>query len=115
MSELVASVSLEFVSGDDITLEFTVTRDDEPVDITGMTARFAVARRVGSAPVLSTEDGTAEAVVTDGANGVFRVTATGSATEGLFGTYRFEVKLDDVSGDRATVARGFMSFRESLL
>jgi hypothetical protein len=117
MSELVASISLHFVAGDDLLLEFTVTRDDVAVNITGMTARFVVARRPGETAVLSTEasPATATASLTTPASGIFRVAIDGANSSALRGTYQFEAEIEDGSGDISTVARGFVTFEAPLI
>lgn len=112
---LATSVSFSYVAGTDITLEFTVTdEDDEAANIAGATPRFAVAR-AGEEAVLSTEDETAVAAVTSAATGVFQVSIDAADTVDLIGTYRFQADIEDASGDIATVARGFMTFRANLL
>lgn len=112
---LATSVSFSYVAGTDITLEFTVTDEaDEAANIAGATPSFAIAR-AGEDAVVSTEGGTAAAVVTSAATGVFQVSINAVDTEGLLGTYRFQADIEDASGDIATVARGFMTFRASLI
>lgn len=112
---LVAAVSFSYVAGTDITLEFTVTdEDDEVATILGSTIHFAMAK-VGEDPAISTAGGTAAGSITDAPGGKFQVSIDAADTEGLFGTYRFQAQLEDASGDIATVARGFMTFSKNLL
>lgn len=118
MSELVAAVSLRYRAGDDLTLEFTVTdADDAAVDITGMTARFVVARKVGATAVLSTETSpqTATAALTTPASGIFTVSMDAANTSGLAGTYRFEAEIEDTLGNKGTVAWGYITFDPQLI
>ena len=118
MSDLVASVSLSYMAGDDLLLQFTVTdADGDAVDITGMTPRFVIARTIGETPVISTEasPATATASLTTPASGIFTIAIDGSDTDALSGTYRFECELEDSSGDKSTVARGFMTFAANLI
>lgn len=111
---LATSVSLSYVAGNDITLEFAVTDEDGNVaNITGATPSFTV-RRVGRDAVLSTEDATAIAVITSAAGGLFRVSIDAADTTELIGTYRFQAEIEDASGDISTVSRGFVTFRENL-
>lgn len=112
---LATSVSLSYVAGNDITLEFAVTNEDgDPANIGGATPRFVVAR-VGEDAIISTEDATATAVITSASSGLFEVSIDAVQTVGLVGTYRFQAQIEDASGDIATVSRGFMTFRENLL
>jgi hypothetical protein len=117
MSGLVTAVSLHHQAGNDLLLEFTVSRDGEAVDINGMTIRFVVRRTYDSDPVLTTEGGDANAAVTLTApmGGVFTVGADADATAGLSGTYRFEAQVEDGSDAKQTVARGFITFEPSLI
>lgn len=117
MAELAAVVSLRVRAGDDLVLEFAVTRDGDEVDLTAMTPRFAVRRKPGATAVVTTEGGTptATAAITNAAGGVYRVTVDKTVTAGLSGTYRFESELQDGSGDVATVARGFLTFEPKLI
>ena len=113
MSELVSPVSLSFVAGDDLLLEFTVTdADDEVVNITGMTARFVVVRQIGDSAVISTEavPATATATLTTPASGIFQVEVDAAVTANLSGTYRFQAEVEDGSGDKSTVSRGYITF-----
>jgi hypothetical protein len=112
---LATAISFSYVAGTDITLEFTVTdQDDVAANIAGATPHFAAAR-AGEAVALSTEDVTAIATITSAATGVFQVSIDAADTEDLLGTYRFQAQIEDASGDISTVARGFLTFTESLL
>lgn len=111
MSELVASVSLRYIAGDDVLLEFAVTDEDgDAAIIAGDTVHFAVARKVGQEPVLSTDDGNVTASLTNPSGGVFQVAIDDADTAGLLGTYAWQCALEDVSGNVATVARGYITF-----
>jgi hypothetical protein len=111
---IVASVSLQYLAGNDIALEFTVSVDDEAIDISQMTPSFAIARDSGSA-VISTDDATATAEVTDGPDGVFEVTIAGEDTAALAGTYRWQANLEDALGSVSTVARGYVTFKQGII
>lgn len=118
MGELVAAVSLRYAAGKDVTIPFTLTNaDGDAVDPTGLPAKFVVARRVGSTAVLSTEDSpaTVAIAVTDGVNGEFDVSWAGADAAGLSGTYRFELEMEDESGDADTVAWGYITFDPTLI
>lgn len=113
---LQASVSLAYVAGDSIRLRFAVTDEQgNAAIISGDTARFAIARRAGEEPVIGTGDGTAVATITNPTGGLYEVTVEPEYTLGLRGTYRFESELEDVTGNVATVARGFLTFEPGLI
>jgi hypothetical protein len=109
---IVASVSLQYLAGNDIALEFTVSVDDEAIDISQMTPSFAIARDLA---VISTDDATATAEITDGPDGVFEVTITGEDTAALAGTYRWQADLEDALGSVSTVARGYVTFKQGII
>jgi hypothetical protein len=118
MTDLVAAVSLAYFAGDDVELEFTITDDSGlAVDISGMTVRFAIARTAGSTAVASTEASpqTATSTVTNGAGGVFQVVVPAANTSDLRGTYRFEAEIEDGSGDKSTVAWGYVTFKAPVI
>lgn len=117
MTATASPASLAFDAGDDVLIEFTVSRDGAAVDITGMTPRFVAKRRVGQDAVASTEDSpaTATATLTTPSSGLFTVAIDAADTEELSGTYRFEAELVDGNGDKQSVARGFLTFRRNLL
>lgn len=115
---LTTAVSLSYMSGDAITLEFAVTDEDgDAANITATTARFVVSRTLTADPVISTEasPATAVATITNAAGGIFQVAIDGDDTEDLSGTYLFETELEDASGDKATVARGYLTFKANLI
>lgn len=118
MPEIVVAISRTYAAGDDLTLEFTVTdADGDAVNITGFTAKFAMARRVGDTAVLSTEDSpaTATASLTSPASGIYTIAIDKDDTEDLRGTYYFESDVVDGSGDESTVARGYLTFKQTQL
>lgn len=106
------SVSLSYIAGNSVNIEFTVTNQDgESVDITDDDIRFVMAR--DDDVIISTDDSTATATAADG--GVFNVEIADEHTSLLKGTYRFQAELEDSAGAKATVARGFITFAENLL
>jgi len=109
---LVAAVSLRYRAGDDVLLEFTVTRDGEPLSLSGMTPRFVAARKAGAAAAVSTEADppTATATVTNLAGGVYQVAIDDAVTAELLGTYEWQSEIEDANGDVQTVARGYLTF-----
>lgn len=111
---LAASVSLQYIAGNTVELEFAVTdENDQPAIIAGDTVRFVIADNSG--PVLSTDDESVTATITNPSGGIFRIEIDEALTEPLLGTYRFQAQLEDVSGDVATVSRGFITFSKNLL
>lgn len=114
---IVAAVSLVYQAGKDVSESWLVTRDDEDVDLSGMTIRAAIAREIGSDPVLSSAD---ETITLTAANqttntGEFAWGWTQEASEDLSGTYRFEIEVEDALGAKETVARGFVTFKDNML
>lgn len=104
-----------FVSGDTVQLELTVTRDGAPVDLTGMSIRFAIADSTGT--IASTEDSGSDitVTVTDAAAGEYVVRMEPTLTSTLRGTYRYQSEIEDSSDGVATVASGFITFTADLI
>lgn len=113
--DLAESVSLRYVAGNSIDLEFTATRDGEPAPIGGVIARFVLSKN--GTPAVSTEDSdhSAVATLTDAGSGIFTVTVAAQYTQALLGTYQFQAELEDALGGIATVSRGFITFDRNLL
>jgi hypothetical protein len=112
---LSAALSLGYLAGDSIELDFAVTDEaGEVANLTGDTVQFAIANRAGDV-ILGTEDGSATVTITDAPGGLFSISVAPQLTVDLLGTYRFQVRLVDVSGNAATVAFGFLSFKKNLL
>jgi len=111
---LSASIGLRYTQGDSIELKFAVTDENgETANITGDSIEFVIADESG--PVITTADGSAEATITNPSGGLFTVTVAAEYTEQLLGTYRYQARLTDLSGNVATVARGFITFVRSLI
>lgn len=113
---LSSSVSLHYVAGNTVTLEFAVTdENDDAASIAGDTIRFILVDS-DSQIVLSTEE-SGSSVTTEATNpsgGIFTVTIEDESTAALSGTYRFQAELEDALGDKTTVARGFLTFSPNL-
>jgi hypothetical protein len=118
MSEIVAAISQSYAAGDDLLLRLYVTRDGAPLDMTGMSFSFVVARRLEFEPVISTESTVPTATIVetnatyniDIAAGSFGVSILGTDTINLYGTYEFVSRVTDALAQVATVARGFLTF-----
>lgn len=108
-------MSKVFTAGDTVQLELTVTRDGEPVNLAGMSIRFAIADSTGT--IASTEDsGSNIAVtVTDAAAGEYVVRIEPTLTATLLGTYRYQSEIEDGSGGIATVASSYITFTRDLI
>ena len=117
MAQRPAATNLNYTSGDDLSLQFTVTLNDAVVDITGMTVSFVVARNHTATPVISTATSpqTATYDLTTPASGIFTVTVDSLVTDALSGTYIYECEVTDGSGDSSTVAHGVITFAPNLI
>jgi hypothetical protein len=106
-----------FFAGNDRSLEFTVTVDGAPVDITGMILRFVMARRPGAAPVLSSEGSAATVVcsIVTAASGIWKAVIAAEDTEDLFGTYQYQAQVEDGSGAKSNVLFGYFTFKPNLI
>ena len=105
------------MSGDQLELPITVKDNaGAVVDLTGMTGRFAMARRPGDAAVIdsSASPATASVVFTTPLSGLVTVTITDENSEALLGDYYYELKLTDTGGREAVTTRGWISFAENL-
>jgi hypothetical protein len=109
--------SFPVMSGDQVQLEFTVLdRNDDIVDLTGGSGRFAMARRPTSNPGIDSDASPATATINviNPLTGRVDVIMTDENTEALRGSYYYEFKWTDLSGREAVVARGWISFAENL-
>lgn len=104
-----------YTAGDTVQLELTVTRDGEPVNLAGMSIRFAIADSTGT--IASTEDSDSEitVTVTDAEAGEYVVRIESALTATLRGTYRYQSEIEDSSDDIATVAGGYITFTRDLI
>lgn len=105
-------MSQVFTAGDTVQLELTVTRDGEPVNITGLPIRFALS---SSRVVATSDDSDIETTVTDGPSGICVARINPSVTSLLRGTYRYQCEITDANDGVATVASGFLTFKSDLL
>lgn len=115
MSTKLTASAITVISGDTLSIPITVLDDDDAaVDMTGATIAFAIVRRVGRTAAISTADSpqTASAAI---ATSVVTITVTAANTEPLRGTYQFECKATDGSGNEAVIAYGSITFRVNQL
>ena len=106
------------MSGDQLVLPIT-TRDNDGalVDLTGASARFAMARQERSTVLdIDSEASppTATVILTDAVNGLITVTMTDENTDVLEGDFYYECKVTDNAGQEVVVARGWISFAINL-
>ena len=108
-------MSERYVAGDTVQLELTVTRDGEPVNLAGMSIRFAIADSTGT--IASTEDSGSDitVTVTDASAGEYVVRMEPTLTSTLRGTYRYQSEIEDSSDGVATVVSDYLTFTEDLI
>jgi hypothetical protein len=104
-------------SGEDVVMPVAVEDNDAAVvDLSGGTARFVAARRVGGELVLDSDASPATATVTipSPSNGIIEVALAGADTDALVGTYYWELKLTDFSSNETVVAYGYLDVKDNL-
>ena len=108
-------MSKVFTAGDTVQLELTVTKDGEPVNLAGMSIRFAIADSTGT--IASTEDSGSDitVTVTDAEAGEYVVRIESALTATLLGTYRYQSEIEDGSGGIATVITDWITFTKDLI
>lgn len=108
-------MSQVFTAGDTAQLKLTVTRDGEPVNLAGMSIRFAIADSTGT--IASTEDSGSDiaVTVTDAAAGKYVVRIEPALTATLLGTYRYQSEIEDGSGGISTVITDWITFTKDLI
>jgi hypothetical protein len=106
-----------FFAANDQSWQFTVTRDGVAVDITGMTLRFAMARRPGVTPALTSEGGTPTVTCSavTAASGIWKAVASAANTAQLRGTYQYQAQVQDGTGKKSNVLYGYFTFKPNLL
>lgn len=109
--------SFPVMSGETLILPLTIKDNDAAlVNMTGASARFAMARRPKGTPVIDSDasPATATVVVTAANGGPVTVTITDENTEALEGDYYYECKVTDSGGQEAVTNRGWISFAPNL-
>jgi len=109
---LFANVPLTDIRGDTLLLGFQVTNQDgDPADITGVTPSMSI-RDFHSGLALAESPADLTVVITDAPAGLFMVVAAKEVTQTFRGLYRYQVHLEDLSGNRQTVVVGTLHFME---
>lgn len=104
--------------GQNVELPITIVDNaGTAVDLTGATARFAMARSpISSTPVIDSAASPATATVTftDAVNGLVTVTIDDSDLDALQGDYYYELKITDSSMNESITTRGWISVEPAL-
>jgi hypothetical protein len=100
--------SYAFAEGETLFITFTVDQT-----ITGDTIRFVARRTSAATPVLSTEDATVVATITD--TDELTIEADTADTLDLIGTYRYSLEAEDVTGDKSELAWGYLTFKSNMV
>lgn len=90
------------VSGDDLTLQVTVTDKGTAKDLTGGTVNWNLSKQPGSSDIKVTKTGT----LSDPTNGVFTIAF--DSTGDLCGDYYHEAQFTESGGAIGTVMRGWI-------
>lgn len=105
------TLDANFVQGNDITLEFTVTDEDgAALDITGATVKWSLKRAIGETADLTKQTGGSGITLTDADGGVFEVELTDTDTAALYGEYVHEAVIIDALGKVRTVTESDSGF-----
>lgn len=111
--------SFEVFAGENVSIPITV-RDaaGAVVDLTGASGRFVAARRPES-PTRALDSGaaspTATVTFTTPASGLVTVTLDDVHTDGLSGTYWWELKVTDSNTNEVVTSYGYITFKRSQL
>lgn len=105
----------EMTQGDSLALDFgIVDADGDPIDLTGATIRWWMARSVYATPILQKSVGSGIAVISLPA-GTFTVTLDPQDTADLVGAFYFELEIMDGSGNVSTARTGRISIVPGLI
>ena len=108
----IVSSSFRLIAGNSVKLEFTVVDEGgNAVDISPDVIRFVLSK--GQETVITSDD-VATITRPQASAGTFVVSIADESTQELLGTYLFQAEVEDTVGDRATVARGYITFSENL-
>lgn len=113
----IAYQSFGLQQGQDVQLPITVVDSSgAAVDLTGASARFAMARDESSTPVIDSAASpqTASIAITDASGGVLTVTLKDTDLDGLAGDYYYECKVTDSGGNESITTRGWITMDKAL-
>lgn len=106
-------------SGETVKLPITtVTETGAAKDLTGATVEFHMARKAGEPVVVSTTLSPANVTATirsPTTGGIIDVTIAASVTDTLIDSYYWECEAQDATGQKATVARGYVTFGQNII
>ena len=91
-----------------------VDNDGVAVDLTGASARFALARNADATPLIDSDGATATITFNDAANGLLSVYIDDTVTDDFYGDYYYEVKVTDISTNETIVTRGWITVEAAL-
>lgn len=120
MAERQAPQSFTITSGENITLEFTVSDNDSAlIDTTGGSGRFVMARSNTASTLDVDSDASPQTATVTPANaspttGRIDVAIDDSVTDSLSGDYYYELKWTDASANESVVAWGWITVEPSL-
>ena len=113
----IAYQSFGLQQGQNVELPITVVDSaGSAVDLTGASARFAMARNTSATPVVDSNASpqTATITFTNAAAGLLTVAIDDTALDGLTGDYYYEVKATDSSTNESVIARGWITMEAAL-
>lgn len=103
--------SFNFMAGEDVVVPIPISDADGAADLSGASARFVAARKQDGSLVADSDASTATVSIEDS---TVTVSIPDTVTDGLRGTYRWELKLTDALGGERVSAYGYMTARGSL-
>ena len=111
----VAYQSFTLQQGQNVELAIAVVDNDGAVvDLTGASARFAMARDAGATVLIDSDTATATLTITDASGGLLSVYIDDSETDAFLGDYYYEVKVTDISGNETIVTKGWITVQAAL-
>lgn len=101
-------------AGDDYTIDLVIKDEDgDPLNITSLTsAKFYISSHGTMAVAKDLTDGIE---ITSALAGELDITLAAADTEGLRGTYEYEVEIVDAEGRYKTPVYGYITFRTALI
>lgn len=112
----IPSTPINLIAGDDKYLDFTIeSTSGVATDISTITgATFQISKPNDVYANIKKTLGSGVSFLTDGSDGVLRVTVLDTDTTKLCGTYRYKMEIADSGGLKTTVAAGPVTFREDI-